>query len=256
MKKFFKHAVYFFVAAAMAAPLASCEDDDESAEVAEIFSLDSVKAVANTDGTITIQGTITTNKKLKTFTLTNASGEVYDILADSENEKERTEDGKQWTVTLSGTTLPVDVYTMDVRTRMGTTKTCTIGAEYSATLGTSASDEGSYISFTNGGKVYKLAEAKAAGAGEIEAILNSDYTLNYGTAAKSEAVSSQCANVALYNGSVVTSNGTIATVNYGAKDETAKTIVVSGVYIHSNDYFTVDVETNCGSDLKSLSIED
>ena len=255
MKKFFKHAVYFFVAAAMAAPLASCEDDDDD-EVAEIFSLDSVEAIANTDGTITISGKVTTNKKLKTFTLTDANGKVYDLLENSESEKTREEDGKKWTVTLSGTTLPVDVYTLDVRTRMGTTKTTTIGATYEAILGTSASATGSYISFTNGGKVYKLAEAKAAGAGEIEAILNTDYTLNYGTDAKSDAVSSQCANVAIYNGSVVTSNGTIATVKYGEKNETDHTIAISGVYITSNDYFKVDVETNCGSDLKSLEIED
>ena len=57
----------------IATPFTACTDDDEddTIEIQEKFNLDYLTAKANNDGTVTISGTVTTNKALAKFILTS-----------------------------------------------------------------------------------------------------------------------------------------------------------------------------------------
>ena len=74
-KTFLKFAVATLCCSMIATSFTACTDDttDDSAEIAEKFNFDYLTALANNDGTITISGTVTTNKKLKKFTLTSTT---------------------------------------------------------------------------------------------------------------------------------------------------------------------------------------
>ncbi len=226
--------------------LTACEDDDDdSAEIAEQFDLTSLTAAANNDGTITISGSVTTNKKLKKFELTGTDGTTYDLLEgdDVESAREETEDGKAWVATLSSTSIPVQIYTLDVRTRMGTTKTATIGKTYTFNCGTSNSEVGSYMSLTNQ-QSYQLSDfcdtstspvtlTDATIAASIEVILQDDFTLKSATGANASAVKNNCAASNIYENCVIASTNLIAT--YSIEKTGTYEATISGVVLTSND---------------------
>lgn len=252
--KFFMTAACLMMSALTAMTFTSCaedEEEDDAAEIAEKFNLDYLTATANNNGTITISGTVTTNKKLKTFTLTAEDGTVYDLLENSEAEKERTEDGKTWTCTLSSEPIPVGIYTMEVRTRMAGTKTTTIGKPYSFNVGTGDNKTvGSYMSLKNQQSYMMsdlLNEDKTATdvCADVELILNTDLTIKSAKEAKNAAIkaAAAAANVYAAAGCVITETGCIATykIETDATDKTLATI--SGVVMTSNaeDLVKVDV---------------
>lgn len=255
--KFFMTAACLMMSALTAMNFTSCSDEDDTeddaAEIAEKFNLDYLTATANNNGTITISGTVTTNKKLKTFTLTAEDGTVYDLLDNSEAEKERTEDGKTWTCTLSSQAIPVGIYTMEVRTRMAGTKKATIGKTYSFNVGTGDNKTiGSYMSLKNQ-KSYMMTDllnddktVATDVCSDVEIILNSDLTIKSAKEAKNAVIkaAAAAANVYAAKGCVITETGCIATysIETDATDKTLATI--SGVVMTSNEDDLVKVDVS------------
>lgn len=241
------------LSACVAFSFTSCSDDetDDSVEIAEKFNMTGLVAAAQNDGTIIISGTVETNKKLKTFTLTSEDGaQTYDLLEGSEAEKDRNEDGKVWTCTLSSPKIPVGIYTMKVRTRMGTTKETKIGKEYSFLAATGANAKvGSYLSFKNqvGYRMDDLVKDNVPTdvCKDVEVALKSDRTLMSAKEVKSPIIKANAANANIYAEShcVITETGCIATYEIipDASDETLCT--VKGVVLTSNegDLIKVDV---------------
>ncbi len=261
MKKTFLMPVAgVMMSAIMACSFTACSDDDtdDSVEIAEKFNMTGLVATAQNDGTIIISGTVETNKKLKTFSLTSEDGtKTYDLLEGSEAEKDRTEDGKVWTCTLSSPKIPVGIYTMEVRTRMGTTKKTKIGKEYSFLAGTGANESyGSYMSLKRQTSYFmqdkddKIGLIDASGnvkeeCKDVEIALNADRTLKSAKEVKNAIIKANAANANIYAESncVITETGCIATYEIvpDANDETLCTI--KGVVLTSNedDLIKVDV---------------
>lgn len=249
------------MSAIVACSFTACSDDDtdDSLEIAEKFNMTGLVAAAQNDGTIVISGTVETNKKLKTFTLTSEDGsKTYDLLEGSEAEKDRTEDGKVWTCTLSSPKIPVGIYTMQVRTRMGTTKETKIGKEYSFLAGTGANKSyGSYMSLKrqtsyfmqDGDGVIGLLDEDGNVKEEckdVEIALNADLTLKSAKEVKNKVIAENAANANIYAEShcVITETGCIATYEIipDADDETLCTI--KGVVLTSNDEDLIKVDVN------------
>lgn len=232
----------------MATSFTACTEDeeDDAAEIAEQFNLDYLTAKANNDGTITISGTVTTNKKLKKFVLTAEDGTEYDLLAGSESEKERTEDGKTWTATLASSNIPVGIYTLEVRTRMGTTKKTTVGKAYTFEAGTSATNEyGSYLSFSTQAN-FKMSEAPDH-LDVIEAVLKDDKCADVKSPkveelyietiqkAKSGTISAATNEAHVYPNCIITSTDCIATYSLDQDDSDPTHITISGIVMTSSD---------------------
>lgn len=265
-KTFLKFAVATLCCSMIATSFTACTDDtteDDSAEIAEKFNFDYLTALANNDGTITISGTVTTNKKLKKFTLTsttrfdeNNKAIEYDLLDGSEAEKERTEDGKTWTATLSSTNIPVDIYKLEVRTRMAGTKTATIGENYTFEAGTSKNAElGSYLSFSkkaNFSLSALLTEDKKESSDAlkyVEAILKDDKCADVNNPkvdelyietiqkAKNNVIKTNATNKAhVYDDCIITSTDCIATYSIEQLDETDPThVTISGIVLTSEE---------------------
>ncbi len=260
-KTFLKFAVATLCCSMIATSFTACTDDttDDSAEIAEKFNFDYLTALANNDGTITISGTVTTNKKLKKFTLTSTTrfdekdnAIEYDLLDGSEAEKERTEDGKTWTATLSSTNIPVDIYKLEVRTRMAGTKTATIGSNYTFEAGTSKNKElGSYLSFSEK-KNFTLAALLSDAADSlkcVEAILKDDKCADVNNPkadelyietiqkAKNETIKNNATSKAhVYDDCIITSTDCIATYKIEQLDETDPThVTISGIVLSSEE---------------------
>lgn len=248
------------LSACVAFSFTSCSDDetDDSVEIAEKFNMTGLVAAAQNDGTIVISGTVETNKKLKTFTLTSEDGtQTYDLLEGSEAEKDRNEDGKVWTCTLSSPKIPVGIYTMKVRTRMGTTKETKIGKEYSFLAGTGENKSyGSYMSLKrqtsyfmkDGNGLIGLIDENGNVKDEckdVEIALNSDLSLKSAKDVKNKVIAENAANANIYAEShcVITETGCIATYDIVPDADDATLCTVKGVVLTSNegDLIKVDV---------------
>ena len=248
-KTFLKYAAAALCCSMMATSFTACTEDeeDDAAEIAEQFNLDYLTAKANNDGTITISGTVTTNKKLKKFVLTAEDGTECDLLKDSESEKERTEDGKTWTATLASSNIPVGIYTLEVRTRMGTTKKTTVGKAYTFEAGTSKNDTlGSYLSFSTQAE-FTIAEAPA-NLDVIEAVLKDDKNgassatptlddiyIETIQKAKSGTISAATNEAHVYPNCIITSTDCIATYSLDQDDSDPTHITISGIVMTSSD---------------------
>lgn len=248
----------------IATPFTACTDDDEddTIEIQEKFNLDYLTAKANNDGTVTISGTVTTNKALAKFILTSknqvdedGNPVEYDLMNDVEKEKQDSEDGKVWTATLTSTNIPVDIYKLEIRTRFGTTKTATIGHEYSFRAGTSKCDTlGSYLSFskrTNYLISDVLTEDEKSATellDNVEAILKDDkckdtknpqvedlYIETIKNAKNSVIKESAVNDAKVYPACVITSTKCIATYKLEQPYEDPTAILISGIVLSSND---------------------
>ncbi len=234
----------------MATSFTACTEDeegeDDAAEIAEQFNLDYLTAKANNDGTITISGTVTTNKKLKKFVLTAQDGTEYDLLAGSEDEKERTENGKTWTTTLASSNIPVGIYTLEVRTRMNTTKTTTVGQEYYFEAGTSANKTlGSYLSFCK--KENFTISAAPDNLDVIEAVLKDDKCADVKNPkvdelyietiqkAKSDKINNAHNKAHVYPNCIITTTECIATYSLDQDEADPTHITISGIIMASSD---------------------
>ena len=242
-------AACLMTSALVATSLTSCEDDEE--DIQEKVDFTNLKVVGNDDGTITVSGTLITNTKLKTFEFVRTNGgEKIDLLA-YVTENNRTEDDHStWTCQIPEKKIPVDLYTLSVRCRMGTTKDVQIGSSLKFYAGAgSKSTKGSYLSLCNE-KSYTLSELNADNTliPNVEVILNSDNELAAATTAQKDIIKDNAgkAEITYFNdaktktkGVIRTSTGCIAnvTVTY-SKDGTEAEI--SGVMIKSNDLFTVE----------------
>ncbi len=262
---FLKPMAAMLACSLMATAFTACteDDDDDTIEIAEKFNLEYLTAKANNDGTITISGTVTTNKALTKFELTpidtagKAIGEVIDLMKGAEKDKVDLEDGngKVWTATLSSDPIPVSLYKLEVRTRFGTTKTAAIGHWYSFQAGTSVCDTlGSYLSFSKrtnylfSDVLTKDKKSATEKLDNVEAILKDDkckdtknpqvedlYIETIKNAKNSVIKESAVNDAKVYPACVITSTKCIATykLEQPYKDPTA--ILISGIVLSSND---------------------
>ena len=246
MRKFFMMAACLMTSALVATSLTSCEDDEE--DILGKVDFTNLKVVGNDDGTITVSGTLITNTKLKTFEFVRTNGgEKIDLLADVTENNRTEDDHSTWTCQIPEKKIPVDLYTLSVRCRMGTTKDVQIGSSLKFYAGAgSKSTKGSYLSLCNE-KSYTLSELNADNTliPNVEVILNSDNELAAATTAQKDIIKDNAgkAEITYFNdktkGVIRTSTGCIANVTVTAvKDGTEAEI--SGVMIKSNDLFTVE----------------
>lgn len=252
MKKRFLFAT-LMAALFTTATFTACEEDDENDDLiteqnSKISAVD-VKAIAQSDGTIIIEGTVTTNTKLKEFSLTDENGKIYNLLTDT--EKSKTEDGKEWTSTLSSEAIPVGIYTLTANTRFNKKVTETVGSAYSFEVGTGSNKTlGSQISLVDQ-KCYMLKDFYADGkitdtaiANSIEIFLQEDLTIASAKGlkvAKADAgIASTLADAKVYEtaAAVITTTKCIATYKVTKKDD--MTVTLSGVVINSKGTIKID----------------
>ena len=252
MKKRFLFAT-LMAALFTTATFTACEDDDDDDDLiteqnSKISAVD-VKAIAQSDGTIIIEGTVTTNTKLKEFSLTAEDGTVYDLLTDT--EKSKTEDGKEWTSTLASGKIPVAIYTLTANTRFNKKVTEQVGKEYSFVCGAgAASSEGSYVSLVNRTS-YKVADVKALGDSVcVDLVCLADKTFQvpsaatnkydcFGKTAIFDSAAKQVETAA--NGTVITSTNCIATFNVKPVEGSETEVTIYGVVINSKGTIKIDV---------------
>lgn len=262
---FLKPMAAMLACSLMATAFTACteDDDDDTIEIAEKFNLEYLTAKANNDGTITISGTVTTNKALTKFELTpidtagKAIGEVIDLMKGAEKDKVDLEDGngKVWTATLSSDPIPVSLYKLEVRTRLSTTKTATVGKVYSFDAGTSKNNDfGSYLSFSK--RVNYLMSDLLSDDGKdatdalanVEAILKDDKCADKNNPkieelyietikrATNNVIKTNAENDAhVYPACVITSTNCIATYTLTQAEDAPTHVLISGVVLSSND---------------------
>lgn len=254
MRKFFMMAACLMTSALVATSLTSCEDDEEDilgdlTDIQEKVDFTNLKVVGNADGTITVSGSLTTNTKLKTFEFVPTNGgKKIDLLADVTENNRTEDDHSTWTCKIPEKKIPVDLYTLSVRCRMGTPKDVQIGSSLKFDAGAgSNSTKGSYLSLCKE-KSYTLADLTADNTliPNVEVILNSNNELAAATTAKNSTIKDKAGKAeisyskdAKTKGVIRTSTGCIAnvTVTYSQDGTEAQ---ISGVMIKSNDLFTVE----------------
>lgn len=252
MRKFFMMAACLMISALVATSITSCKDDVEDilgdlTDIQEKVDFTNLKVVGNADGTVTVSGTLTTNTKLKTFEFVPTNGgKTIDLLADVTENNRTEDDHSTWTCQIPEKKIPVDLYTLSVRCRMGKTKDVQIGSPLKFYAGAgSNSTKGSYLSLCNE-KSYTLSELKADTTliPDVEVILNSDNELAAATTAKDKTVKDKAGKAEIKysnndntKGVIRTSTGCIANVTVTYSKDGAK---ISGVMIKSNALFTVE----------------
>ncbi|MBQ4406300.1 MAG: hypothetical protein II852_04735 [Bacteroidales bacterium] len=257
MKKIFRMAAFMLALGSMTAGFTSCGEDDGTEEggtttptAEEQLKLNEIVATAQKDGKITIAGTIVANTKIKTFELQDLDGKTIVDLMD-EQSKSKGEDGKEFTLTLKSTSVPVQKMQLVIKTRGNKEVKEAIGADYSFELGYGANSTlGSYVSMVEQ-KSYTQEEVEASAdvAAKVEFVLGDDDLkpasqarnaqegkVNYGKYAKS----------AIYEGTIITDTGCIATYTLQANAD-GKNGTLSGVVINSKGTLKIqpaeDVQT-------------
>ena len=253
----------FMFAALMAAMCStamftSCETDpeDEAEVLATNVDFSKLTTIAQADGTILIEGSITANGKIKKFELQTLDGKtLVDFATKNEKSVEKDENGKKvktYTMDIASTAVAVQRMQVVFKVKDGDTgKGCAqIGEDYTFDAGTGASPKGSYMSFFKN-RSYTFGEVIDATTGEatdnakyVEAILkdvDGVPTLTSAQEAKSENFKKAAADSKIFPAAVLTSTNCIATysLKYGADGVTAE---VSGVIIKSGDggFITID----------------
>jgi len=277
MKKiFFSGAAIFMLALGSlttTVSLSSCSKDDDST-VVDLVSVDEVidasnfKIRANSNGTITFIGDVSSNAKIRTFQLQDQSGKaVYDFLESNDQVKEKikniADDGKVtkekiFSLTnITSSEIPVDLYTLVIKTKATKNPVnVALGETLDYKIGASKSNTGSYLSIVNN-EAFNMETAKTK-ACEIIAESSEDGKTVTGLKRGSKAVNSEIAakagKVALFqNGSAVesiTKGGVIITasgcickvndiVNTADGDATVKAVTIksaSGLTVDVNGY--------------------
>lgn len=254
MRKFFMMAACLMISALVATSITSCKDDVEDilgdlTDIQEKVDFTNLKVVGNADGTVTVSGTLITNTKLKTFEFVPTNGgKTIDLLADVTENNRTEDDHSTWTCQIPENKIPVDLYTLSVRCRMGTTKEVPIGSPLKFDAGAgSNSTKGSYLSLCKETS-YTLDELKADNTliPNVEVILNSDNELAAATTAISNIIKDNAGKAEITypkddktktKGVIRTSTGCIANVTVTYSKDGAE---ISGVMIKSNDLFTVE----------------
>ena len=237
----------------------SCvEDGEDNAEVlATNVNFSKLTTVAQSDGTILIEGSITANGKIKTFELQTLDGKtIVDLATKNEKSVEKDENGKKvktYTMDVASVAVPVQRMQVVFKVKDGDTgKGCAqIGEDYTFDAGTGESVKGSYMSFSQN-RSYTFAEVIDQVTGEatdnakyVEVILGKGEdgkpTLKSAKEAKSENFKNAAGAAKIFPNAVLTSTNCIATYDivFGADGITA---TVSGVIIKTGDggFITID----------------
>jgi uncharacterized protein YdeI (BOF family) len=244
MKKIFRMAAFMLALGSMTAGFTSCGEDDETDDqggtttptAEEQLKLNEIVATAQKDGKITIEGTIVANTKIKTFELQDLEGkQIVDLM--DEQSKSKGEDGKEFTLTLKSTSVPVQKMYLVIKTRGNKEIKEAIGKDYSFDLGYGAnSTKGSYVSMVEE-KSYTQSEVEGDEkiAANVEFVLG-DNDLKPASQAKNAAVgkvnNGKYAKSAIYEGTIITSTGCIATYTL-TPDAAGVDGKLSGVVINS-----------------------
>jgi len=259
MKKIFRMAAFMLALGSMTAGFTSCGEDDETEDIAEVIETSALKIKANTDGTITFVGDVSSNAKIKTFQLVDQSGKVvYDFVASNDQVKEKLKDiAEDGTVTkekvfslkdITSDKIAVDLYTLNIKTKKASTSV-PLGEVLEYTIGTGESSTASYLSVINN-KSYNMDAAKAADVvGTIEVIAEGSTSVE-GVKRASEAISpdinKSCGKVALFDkdgkavasgaisagGVIITESGCICKIKeIGSTDASSYDAKFSGITI-------------------------
>ncbi|MBR2201006.1 MAG: hypothetical protein IJ894_09730 [Bacteroidales bacterium] len=240
MKKIFRMAAFMLALGSMTAGFTSCGEDDETDDqggtttptAEEQLKLNEIVATAQKDGKITIEGTIVANTKIKTFELQDLDGkQIVDLM--DEQSKSKGEDGKEFTLTLKSTSVPVQKMYLVIKTRGNKEIKEAIGADYSFQLGYGAlSQLGSYVSMVEK-KSYTQGEVEGDSkiSANVEFVLG-DNNLKPASQAKNAAKVGNYAKSAIYEGTIITSTGCIATYTL-TPDADGVNGTLSGVAIDS-----------------------
>jgi len=243
----------------MTAGFTSCGEDDgtdnggDTDVLATTVNFDALKAYAQPDGKILIEGSITANGKIKKFELQDLDGKTIVDLSDVQT-KEKDENGKKsFTLTVKSSAVPVQKMYLVAKVKDGETgkKSEMIGEDYEFVCGAGAkSTEGSYVSLVNN-KSYKSGEVKTMTDKVIDLVCLDDKTFQvpsaanyqydcFGTSAVFDA--SGKAVDAAASGTVITSTGCIATFSAAPADAGNEfNLKISGVVINSKGSLTIDV---------------
>lgn len=270
MKKVFKTAAFLLAMGLMTSTFTSCGEDENGTDevsVDEVIDASNFKIKANSDGTITFIGDVSSNAKIKTFELQDQSGKsVYNFLEKNEQVKEKlkniAEDGKvtkEKVFSLTNITsdkIAVDLYTLVIKTKATKNPVnAALGEVLEYTIGSAKSDNGSYLSIVNN-KQMKQAVAEADGC-EIVALSDENgkgsnvIGLKKASAANSDKVKAKAGKVALFQnnadvesitegGVIITESGCICKVNSITNTATGDA-TVKAVTIKSANGLTVDV---------------
>jgi len=287
MKKIFRMAAFMLALGSMTAGFTSCGEDDENEnitptdELASFVNFDSLKAYAQADGKIKIEGFITSDKKLKEFEVLNEGGEVIATLGDKNavtKEKEVDENGKKVKhFAMAVTSEPIDVQILQFRIKAGVKSPKVsekIGAKFSVTIGASKNTTiGSYLCVAeaaegNNGGVYMKPDAEA-NPSKIDVIAKSSddkynvLGIQRATKAQSAGISEGAGKTALFDdkgkkieddsyvvaGTIITDgpeDACIAKVTVTPKEAgsagTDGTALVEGVVIKNSKMLPLDVK--------------
>lgn len=259
MKKVFKTAAFLLAMGLMTSTFTSCGEDDGTDDGGEVLAttinFDALKAYAQPDGKILIEGSISANGKIKKFELQDLDGKTIVDLSDVQS-KEKTEDAngktvKTYTMTVKSSAVPVQKMYLVAKVKDGETgkKSEMIGADYSFTCGAGKnSNLGSYVSFVNA-KSYSSSEVKTMTDKVIDLVCLDDKTFQvpskanyqydcFGQSAVFDATGKSVDAAAA--GTVITSTGCIATFST-TSGSAEYDLTISGVVINSKGSLTIDV---------------
>ena len=262
-----------FALGAMTAGITACGDEegtnngggtDDGPDVAEVIDATNFKIKANADGTITFVGDVAANSKIKTFQLTDASGNVvYDFLESNEQVKEKNkvydENGKatkekKFNLTgIESSKIAVDLYTLTIKTRKAKAE-ATLGVVLNYKIGASNSPTGSYLSIVDN-EAFEQGDAETTKKAEVIAVSSADGNsvegLKRASEARSNLVKANAGKVALFQdgvaaskitagGVIITESGCICKVN-SIDAEASGDATVKAVTIKTVEGLTVDV---------------
>lgn len=251
MKKRFLFAT-MMVALCSTALFTSCgtEEEDGAEVLATNVNFTELKTIAQTNGKILIEGSISANGKIKKFELQTPDGKtIVDLATKNEKAVEKDENGKKVKAyTMDINSVEVDVQEMNVVFKVKDGETgkgfAKIGESYEFDAGTGESAKGSYMSFFKNqsftfGEVVNAETGEAtANAQYVEVILGKGEdgkpTLKSAKEAKNENFKNAAAAAVISPAAILTTTNCIATYNivFGEDGMTAK---VSGVIIKDGD---------------------
>lgn len=256
MKKLAKFSAFMVAAMFAATTFTSCGNDDdpvEAGDLATTINFDALKAYAQPNGTILIEGSITANGKIKKFELQDLEGKTIVDLSDVQTkEKEKTADGKvkTFTMTVKSSEVPVQKMFLVAKVKDGETgkKSEMIGEDYTFKCGAGKnSKEGSYVSLVNN-KSYKVSELPTEKVIDLVCLDDGSFQVPskannqkdcFGTSAVFDE-NGQSVDAAA-KGTVITSTGCIATFKADPIDASSGDYNISGVVINSKGSLTIDV---------------
>ncbi len=271
MKKVFKTAAFMLAMGLMTSTFTACGEDDENengdgtgtGSVDEVLKSNGIVARAQTSGKVIIDGSITSNKKIKWFGLSSTESKDCDIANWSDDAQQKTkdpEDGKSFTLTLSGKEVSMSEFPCYLTIKTDGKKLYEkVGEEFTFKLGDKNSPVASYGSLKDN-TTYKLADFwDGTKITDVEKFKALDVVLKDGKYLKpiSEATFYQTAKSKndpalaegtksfIGDGTIVSANNIIARVGDGAAEEAAdgsKTVTFSGVAVGVKGSVTVSVK--------------